>query len=315
MFTTIYYCLAIMTPLLTAGLISFDAFSQNYVINGMPEKKDQEIVVKDSVVRRKSLFIKNNRVYIRLVIDEGARNIANHKRYKETLYLLPKEVVYDEMGRRIFYYTNNTEIEIGREKSFFGLMPYIALTDGVTIMGSPADAKLLISSNSGDKGILQSVIHSEESMEATLNKKCGQCHILEYIFSHKNWVEEDILHAFNRMQMEKEERFTQDEQKIIDLFKKYQKGEIDRGKLAEFKSLKEISKKDIADFTESVYMNNCVPCHNPLKISDVSLLYSKRRCKSIVDRMKEKEPSLFLQKDLDSLAGYLWEIKLRPYGN
>lgn len=115
--------------------------------------------------------------------------------------------------------------------------------------------------------------------------------------------------------MEKEERFTQDEQKIIDLFKKYQKGEIDREKLAEFKSLKEISKKDVADFTEGVYMNNCVPCHNPLKISNVPLLYSKRRCKSIVDRMKEKEPSLFLQKDMDSLAGYLWEIKLRPYEN
>ncbi|MEP9410670.1 MAG: hypothetical protein HRF42_04585 [Candidatus Brocadia sp.] len=314
MFTTIYLCL-VMVPLLTAGLMPFAAFSQNYVINGIPEKKGQEIIIKDSIVRRKSLFIKDNRIYIRLVIDEGARNITNHKRYKETLYLLPKEIVYDEISRRIFYYTNNTEIEIGREKSFFGLMPYIALANGVTIMGSPTDAKLLISSNSSDQGILQSVIHSEESMEATLDRKCGQCHILEYIFSHKNWSEEDILHAFNRMQMEKEERFTQDEQKIIDLFKKYQRGEIDRGKLAEFKSLKEISKNDIADFTEGVYMNNCVPCHNPLKISDVSLLYSKRRCKSIVDRMKEKEPSLFLQKDLDSLAGYLWEIKLKPYGN
>src|SRR3972149_4465046 len=135
-------------------------------------------------------------------------------------------------------------------------------------------------------------------MEITLSKKCGQCHILEYIFSHKKWVEEDILHAFNRMQMDKEERFTVDEQKVIDLFKKKQKGE-----------------KDVANITENVYMNNCVPCHNPSKITDVSFLYSKRRCKSIVDRMKEKEPSLFLQKDMDSLASYMWEIKLRPCEN
>ena len=159
------------------------------------------------------------------------------------------------------------------------------------------------------------MIHSEEGMEITLSKKCGQCHILEYIFSHKKWVEEDILHAFNRMQMEKEERFTEDEQKVIDLFKKYQKGEIDKGKLAEFKSLKQIGEKDVANITENVYMNNCVPCHNPSKITDVSFLYSKRRCKSIVDRMKEKEPSLFLQKDMDRLASYLWEIKLRPCEN
>jgi hypothetical protein len=31
--------------------------------------------------------------------------------------------------------------------------------------------------------------------------------------------------------------------------------------------------------------------------------------------MKEKEPSLFLKKDMDSLAAYLWEVKLRPYEN
>jgi hypothetical protein len=50
-------------------------------------------------------------------------------------------------------------------------------------------------------------------------------------------------------------------------------------------------------------------------MENISLLYSKRRCKNIVDRMKEKEPSLFLNKDMDELAGYLWEIKLRPYEN
>lgn len=297
------------------GLLSFPAFSENFIINGISERKDQEVVIKDSIVRKKSLAIKDKRVYIQIVLDEGARSVTNHKRYKETLYLLPKEIVYDETARCIFYYKNNAEIEVGREKSFLGFMPYIALADGVTIASSPTDAKLLISFNKDCQGIPKSIIHSEEEMEVTLTKKCGQCHVLEYIFAHKNWVEEDILHAFNRMQMGSEERFTPDEQKIIDLFKQYQKGEIDRGKLAEFKTLKEIGKKDVTAFTEGVYMTNCVPCHNPSKISDVSLLYTKRRCKSIADRMKEKEPSLFLQKDMDSLASYLWEIKLRPYGN
>lgn len=300
---------------LMSAILSFPVFSQNFVVNGILEGKEQEVNIKDSIVRKKSLIIQDKRVYIHLVFDEGARNITNHKRYKEVSYLLPKEIVYDETARRIFYYKDNNEVEVGREKSFLGFMPYIALADGVTIASSPTDAKLLISFNKDCQGIPKSIIHSEDEMEVTLKKKCGQCHILEYIFAHKNWVEEDILHAFNRMQMGNEERFTPDEQKIIDLFKRYQKGEIDKGRLAEFKSLKEIGEKDVTAFTEGIYMTNCVPCHNPSKMSDVSLLYTKRRCKSIVDRMKEKEPSLFLQKDLDSLASYLWEIKLRPYEN
>ena len=296
-------------------LLSFPVFPQNYVINGILEKKGQEVEIKDSIVRRESLVIKDKRVCVQLILDEGARNITNHKRYKEITYLLPKEVAYDEVSKCIYYYRDNSEIEVGRVKSFFGFMPYIGLVEGVTIVSSPTDAKLVISLNRDSQGIPKSVIHSEESMEITLSKKCGQCHILEYIFSHKKWVEEDILHAFNRMQMDKEEKFTADEEKVIDLFKKYQKGEIDKGKLAEFKSLKQIGEKDVANIAENVYMNNCVPCHNPSKITDVSLLYSKRRCKSIVDRMKEKEPSLFLQKDMDRLANYMWEIKLRPCEN
>src|SRR3972149_1479087 len=300
---------------LVNGLLHFSVFSQNYVVNGILENSSIEKGIKDSIVRRESLIVKDARVYIQLVLDEGARNITNHNRYRDLSYVLPKEVVYDEASKSIFYYRDNEETEIGKVKNFLGFMPYIALVEGVRIVSSPTDAKLLIALNRDNQGIPKSVIHSEENMEVTLSKKCGQCHILEYIFSHKKWVEEDILHAFNRMQMEKEERFTEDEQKVIDLFKKYQKGEIDKEKLAEFKSLKQIGEKDVANIAENVYMNNCVPCHNPSKITDVSFLYSKRRCKSIVDRMKEKEPSLFLQKDMDSLASYMWEIKLRPCEN
>lgn len=301
--------------LLTNGLFSSSLFSQNYVLNGILEKDGQETNLKDSIVRKESLLIKDKRVYIQVTLDQGARNIADHKRFKEMLYLLSKEVVYDEASKCIFYYPGNTEIEIGRVKSFLGLMPYVALSEGVIIVSSPTDAKLSISLNKELQKIPKSILNSEESMEITLSKKCGQCHILDYLFSHKKWSEEDVIHAFNRLQMEREERFTEDEQKIIELFKKYQKGEVDKEKLSEFKTLRDIGKKDVANFTESIYMNNCIPCHNPSKITDISSLYSKRRCKSIVDRIKEKEPSLFLQKDMDSLANYLWEIKLRPYDN
>ncbi len=194
-------------------------------------------------------------------------------------------------------------------------MPYIALAEGVKILSSPTDAKLLVSLSKNNQGLPDPIIHSEDSMEATLGKKCGQCHILEYIFSHKNWSEEDILHAFNRMQMEEEEKFTEEEQKIINLFKEYQQGATDKEKLAEFKTLRQIGRKDVINMTENIYMNNCVPCHSPSKMVDVTALYSKKRCKSIVERMKEKEPSLLLRTDTDRLASFLWERRLRPYRN
>jgi DNA repair protein RadC len=152
-------------------------------------------------------------------------------------------------------------------------------------------------------------------MEVTLSEKCGQCHILEYIFSHQKWVEEDVLHAFNRMQMDERESFTEEEQDIIDLFKEFQLGDLNKGKLSEFASLKGIGEKDVIDMTEKVYTNNCVPCHNPSKMEKISLQYSKARCKNIVDRMREKEPTLFLDTDMDRLANYLWEIKSKPFDN
>ncbi len=301
--------------LINSSLFTPSLFAQNYIVNGILENRGQTSEIKGCIVRKEALITKDKRVYIQLIIDQGAKNIAERKRYKEISYILPKEVVYDDTCNRIFYYKDDTEIEVGRIKSFLGLMPYIALADGVKIVSSPADAKLLISVEKNTPGIPKPAVCSEENMDSTLRKKCGQCHVLEYIYSHKNWNEEDILHAFNRLQMGKEEQFTDDEQRIIDLFKKYQKGEIDKGKLAEFSKLRQIGESDVSSIAENVFMNNCVPCHNPLKMEDVSLLYSKRRCKSIVDRIKEKEPSLFLQKDMDKLAGYLWEIKLKPYEN
>lgn len=277
--------------------------------------KGQETAIKDSVIRKESLAIKDKRVYIQLLLDEGIRNITNRKRLRNLTFLLPADVVYDDVSRRIFYYKGGTETEIGRVKSFLGFMPYIALADGVRILSSPTDAKLLVSLNKDNQWIPDTIIHSEAGMEETLGKKCGQCHVLEYVFSHKNWSEEDVLHAFNRMQMEKEESFTENEQRIINLFKEYQRGTVDKEKLAEFKTLRQIGRKDVIDVTENVYMNNCVPCHSPSKMVDISSLYSKQRCKSIIDRMKEKEPSLFLRTDTDRLASFLWETRLRPSKN
>ena len=306
-----------MIAFLINGLLSSSIFSQTHAINGTLEKREQgtQNINKDCVVRKESLVIEDKRVYIQLLIDQGARRMVDRDRYIYLSFLLPEEVVHDDVSNRIFYRQDNNKIEIAREKSFLGFMPYIALTEGVRIISSPTDAKLLISLSGSNHGLPDAIIHSKESMEMTLSEKCGQCHLLEYIFSHKNWLEDDILHAFNRMQMEKEEKFTEEEQKAIDLFKEYQRGTIDKEKLADFKSLRLIARKDTMDVTQNVYMNNCVPCHEPSKIQDITLLYSNQRCKSIVDRMKEKEPSLFLQTDMDRLASFLWKTRLKPSKN
>lgn len=307
----LHFCLVIV--FFIAGGLSASVFGETYIINGNPEKKGPKTRAVTSNIRNESLIIKDTRLYIRVVVDVGTRHLGDFQdgRLKETLYRLPKDLVYDEVSKRIFYYKDDSEIEIGREKSFLGFMPYIALAEGVKIMSSPTDAKLLVSLNRNDQEAPVAGIHAEEGMDETLTEKCGQCHILEYIFSHEEWLEEDILHAFNRIQMNRE-TFTEDNQKIIDQFKEFQKGAIDEGHLAEFKVLKEIAETDVIDFTKGVYKSSCVPCHDTSNISDVSALYTKRRCKSVIERMKEKEPSLFLQADTDRLASYLWEIKLRP---
>ncbi|MCQ4575077.1 MAG: hypothetical protein NOU37_07525 [Candidatus Brocadiales bacterium] len=306
-----FFCF--ITVFLVIGLLSSSAFSENYVINGSLQTKGKKRHIVNTNVRSESLLIKGNKVYIRVFLDVGARHIGDTSRTKEWLYLLPKDVVYDEVSKRIFYYKNNSEIEIAREKSFLGFMPYMALADGVKVMSSPTDAKLLVSLGKSDRSVPVPGLSPEDGMEESLNKKCGQCHVLEYIYSHEEWIEEDVLHAFNRMQMEKQ-KFTKKQQEIIDLFKEYQKGEIDEGHLAEFKLLKEIAEKDVVDFTKGVYKSNCVPCHNQSEISDVSAQYTSRRCKSVIERMKEKKPSLFLNADTDRLASQLWEIKLTPGG-
>ena len=134
MFNLRLYFYFLISVFITGFFFSSSLFSQNYVINGFLEKNGQERDVKDSIVRRESLIIKDKRVLIQLLLDEGARNIASHsKRYKEISYLLPKEVVYDDVSKRIFYYDGNNEIEIGRVKIFLGFMPYIALAEGVAI--------------------------------------------------------------------------------------------------------------------------------------------------------------------------------------
>lgn len=307
------FCFA-MISFIVIGLLSSTVYSKNYVINGSLQTKGKKRHIGNSNVHKETLVVGKSRVYVKIVVDVGKRYMGDiGKRQRVLLYLLPKDVVYDEVSKRIFYYKDDTEIEIGREKRFLGFMPYIALADGVKIMSSPTDAKLLVSSSTGDYGVPIPGLNSEDGMEVTLGNKCGQCHILEYIFSHEEWIEEDILHAFNRMQMEKQE-FTKEEQDIIDLFKEYQKGEVDPKHLEQFKMLREIAETDVIDFTKDVYKSNCVPCHSTSEISDVLATYSTRRCKSVIERMKEKEPSLFLNADTDRLASQLWEIKLRPGG-
>ncbi|MHC4454660.1 MAG: hypothetical protein ACYSWS_08180, partial [Planctomycetota bacterium] len=128
-------------------IFSISAFSQNYIINGTLQNKDDAEEIKNSIVWRESLIIKDKRVYIHVVLNAGARNIADRKRYKDRWYLLPKEVVYDDASKRIYYYGDSAEAEVGRKKRFLGFMPYISLAEGVKIVSSSTDAKLLISFN------------------------------------------------------------------------------------------------------------------------------------------------------------------------
>lgn len=123
------YC--IFTALLCMPfLFPSEGICQNFAVNGELQKEGKEGNRKDSIIRKESLIIKDKRVYIKTVIDQGAKHLTDHDRYKEMLYLLPKEIVFDDMSNRIYYYTEGTEIEVGQLKHFLGFMPYIGLSEG-----------------------------------------------------------------------------------------------------------------------------------------------------------------------------------------
>ncbi len=121
MFHKFHFCFSII--LLINGLMTSSIFSQTCVINGTLATGGQETDIKDCIIRKESLAIKDKRVYIQLLIDQGARKITERNRYRNLSFLLPEEVIYDDVSERIFYYKGNTEIEIGRKKSFLGFMP------------------------------------------------------------------------------------------------------------------------------------------------------------------------------------------------
>src|SRR3990167_8079865 len=119
-----YSCFVI--AFLINGLLCPSIFSQTYAINGTLEKRGQgtQNINKDSVVRKESLVIEGGKVYIQLLIDQGARRMVDRDRYIYLYFSLPEEVVHDDVSNRIFYRQDNNKIELAREKSFLGFMPY-----------------------------------------------------------------------------------------------------------------------------------------------------------------------------------------------
>ncbi len=257
---------------------------------------------------QESLIIKDNRVYIYVWFKE------THSASIQRRFLLPSTINYDEHREEIFYVDESGgRVLVGHSKKFLGLIPYIALSTGVKILSSPYEAKLYVPVE--EDGVFVKRLKGGvrvKDMDAKLSEKCGQCHILEYIYSRREWSEEDCLHVFNRLKRKEPVPLTEDEQRLIDKFLAYQRKEIKKEDVKKFKELHAIGRKDVKDITKQVYNTTCAPCHSPDKAEEIISKYSKKRCATIVSRMQARDPSLILEADTDSLATYLWDLKMRP---
>ncbi|HHT9125471.1 MAG TPA: hypothetical protein ACFYD6_06580 [Candidatus Brocadiia bacterium] len=257
---------------------------------------------------QESLIIRNGRVYIYTTATGMSRQ------YYVLHYLLPETVKYDSQTKEIVYIIKDGKrLIIGKSKKFLNIIPYIALRKEVKILSSPYDAKLVIAPE-------QEVLNSEfgvrssdhGDMDSILKEKCSQCHVINYILAHKEWTEDDCLHVFSRLQAKKTIQLTEKEVRMIEKFKAFQRGAVSAEEVRKFDKLREMGRSDVRSIAEIVYQNNCAPCHSPSKMETITQRYPKRRCATIVQRMQEKDPTLFLEANTDALTEYLWQLKIRP---
>lgn len=256
---------------------------------------------------RESLIIRNERVYIYTTASGKPRQ------YFIMHYLLPETVKYDPETKEIAYVKDDKRIVIGTSKKFLKIIPYIALRENVKILSSPYDAKLVITPDkkvrSSEFGVRSS---NHKDMDSMLREKCSQCHVIEYILTHKEWTEDDGLHVLSRLQAKKPFQLSEKELRLIDKFKVYQRVAVSGKEVRKFSKLREMGRRDVRSIAESVFQNNCAPCHSPDKMGTITRRYPKRRCATIVQRMQEKDPALYLEASADALAEYLWQLKIRP---
>lgn len=283
------------------------AFPGAIEIPGVLQDKEKTLP-QDYKLVQESLIVKDGKVYIYVWYKE------THSASILKRFLLPNTVKYDENREEIVYLDESGDrLPVGHSKKFLGLIPYIALSEGVKILSSPYEAKLYVPVE--EEGVFVKKLAKGmriKDMEGKLSEKCSQCHVLDYIYSHKEWSEEDCLHVFNRLKMKGPIPLTEDEQRLINKFLAYQRKEIKKEDVEKFKELHEIGKKDVKDIARDVYDTTCAPCHRLDKAEEIISKYSKKRCATIVQRMQERDPSLILEADTDSLATYLWDLKMRP---
>lgn len=281
-------------------------FAQTIIINGTLQEDIKRKPFEYNLYQE-SLIIKNGRVYIYTTAAGMPRQ------YFILHYLLPETVKYDPETKEILYVKEGKRLVIGKSKKFLNIIPYIALRENVKILSSPYDAKLIITpEHEKNKMPVETTKETHKDMDSILKEKCSQCHVINYVLAHKEWTEDDCLHVFSRLQAKKPVQLSEKEVRMIEKFKAFQRGTVSAEEVRKLNKLRDMGKMDVRSIAENVFQNNCAPCHSPNKMETITQRYPKRRCATIVQRMQEKDPTLFLEASTDALTEYLWQLKIRP---
>ncbi|ODS31412.1 MAG: putative heme protein [Candidatus Scalindua rubra] len=202
------------------------------------------------------------------------------------------------------------KISIGIRKLVLGFFPRIVLRENVKIITSPYDARLIITREEP----LMEKPSTRDKVENLLSRRCTQCHTVDYILDKpEEWTNEDWLHVLHRMQSKGPALLSKDEVEAVSKYLALQRKEIRAYEMKEPEQLKMLKQTYLLKETDVKLFekNKCVKCHtiDRILVMHRARPWSKERWTNIIKGMKEKDPEIMAEIDVEGVVNFLYELK------
>lgn len=295
-------------------LVSCLAQAKTIEITGQPEEPFTEYLHEYDALEE-TLIIKDGRIYISARFRDSSADIGSgvYTRHYINNFLLPDTVKFDKKSGELFYAGDEGRTSIGSRKLVLGFFPRVVLRENVKIITSPYDARLIIMypaelRRAGEEPSTRDMI------ENLLSQRCTQCHTVNYILEKPgDWTNENWLHVLHRMQSKGPALLSKDEAEAIAQYLAFQKKEIRAKEIREPEQVKKLKQTYLLKETDVKLFekNKCIKCHtiDRVLVMHRSRPWSKERWTDIIKRMKEKDPEIMEEIDVEEVVDFLYELK------
>ncbi|MHC4270196.1 MAG: hypothetical protein ACYSTS_17275 [Planctomycetota bacterium] len=289
-------------------------------ITGQPEEPFNQHLLEYDVLEE-NLIIKNGRIYIATRFRDSSADIGSrvYTRHYFNNFLLSGAVKLDEESGEIYYIGDEGRISIGKRKKVFGLFNRVKLKENIKIITSPYVARLVITYQpeqllSSKESLMAKFSKRNEIIEALLSRTCTQCHTIDYILEKPNtWTNEDWLHVLHRMQAKGPALLSKEEVGIMSEYLTFQRNELKGYAIKKPDKLTNLKQTYLLKDTDTKLFekNKCVKCHtiDRVIVMHRARPWSKEKWISIIKRMKEKDPEIITEIDIEELVEFLYELK------